>query len=133
MYFNWYEFYEPKTIKQIFRKDLNVDSKIFKIAIMSEIEQFDLNLLYISNEISKNLANLYGGEVIIDQNPNFFPNLEKEEKEEFELVDNDLYFAQPEADETDSIMQEISVVTNETPISTIITVSLVEPINLTVH
>lgn len=134
MYFNWYEFYEPQTIKEIFKKDLNVDSKIFKISVMSEIKQFDINLLDFSNEVSESIATAYDAEIIIDQNPNYFPNIEKNEPEKYELIDGELFHNQQEDDERELIVQEISVIKNESPISTIITVSLNnETPNLTVH
>lgn len=134
MYFNWYEFYEKDVIKDLFSKDLNTDCKIFKISIMSEIESFDVNLLEHSNRLSNNLANTYNAEIELNQNPNYFPNIEKQEEEKYQLIDGELYHNLQNDDEQELVVQQISVMKNETPISTIMTVCLTdETPNLTVH
>lgn len=134
MYFNWYEFYERDLIKQLFQKDLNTDCKIFKISIMSEIEPFDINLLEHSNRLSTNLANLHEAEIILNQNPDHFPNMEQIEEEKYQLIDGELYHNSQEEDENKLIVQQITVIKNETPISAIMTVCLTgETPNLTVH
>lgn len=132
MYFNWYEFYDTDLIKETFVKDLSIDSKIFKLAIMSELDLYDVNLLEHSDRLINLISSKYDGEIIDNLNADYFPNVEKEEKEEdYHLINDEFYY--PE-EEDNLIIREISVLKDKSPLTTIITVNATdEKPNLMVH